>query len=350
MLYRDIQIQNFRSIDKLEIDGFSRINLFTGKNNCGKTTILEALFVLSGMSNPQLPVKINNFRDLVLTSDDDFSYIFYNLDFTNELKLCANLDGKIRTLVIKPSLKPIESLSPTENEQKKKIDQSQNVSNSNIRMTVNGLILEFTNNNPNKKYISAISLSQPIFSVPDEYVESLHCSFQTPQNLNFGLDKRLEKVIVNKKIENLIEIMKEIEPQVSDIRMGVNGMIYLDIGIQKLIPLNILGDGIRRILSLVSAAMELENGVLLIDEIENGFHFSSLKTLWKALLKTSKAFNVQIFATTHSYECIAALTEETKTENDVRLFKIEKRNGIHKFLGYSSEMLQSGINNSFEVR
>jgi AAA15 family ATPase/GTPase len=94
----------------------------------------------------------------------------------------------------------------------------------------------------------------------------------------------------------------------------------------------------------------MKNGILLIDEIENGFHFSSLKVLWKALLKTSKAYDVQIFATTHSYECIAALSEESKGEEDIRLYRIEKKNGHHKALTYSSEMVRSGIENRFEVR
>jgi AAA15 family ATPase/GTPase len=76
MRYSDLQISNFRSVKDLSLDGFSRVNLFTGKNNCGKTTILEALFVLSGMSNPNLPITINTFRDLILTSDDELRFAF----------------------------------------------------------------------------------------------------------------------------------------------------------------------------------------------------------------------------------------------------------------------------------
>jgi AAA15 family ATPase/GTPase len=350
MQYSDIRIEQFRSIERLDLEDFSRINLFTGKNNCGKTTILEALFILSGMSNPQLPVTINNLRDLVLTSDDDFRYIFYNLDFANEPYIEASLDKVKRTLRIKPSHSSVTANLSPEIEQKKIIDQSLNVSTSNIKMPVNGLILEFTNKNPQQKYTSVLSLTQPRFVIPNDYAETLHCAFQTPQNTVLGLDKRLENIIVDKKVNDIIEIIREIEPQVSDIRMGANGMIYLDIGIQKLIPLNILGDGIRRILSLIAAAIDMKNGILLIDEIENGFHFSSLKVLWKALLKTSKAYDVQIFATTHSYECIAALSEESKGEEDIRLYRIEKKNGHHKALTYSSEMVRSGIENRFEVR
>ncbi|MDR1074512.1 MAG: AAA family ATPase, partial [Treponema sp.] len=67
MKYSAINITNFRSIAELNLENFKQVNLITGRNNCGKTTALEALFLISGMSNPELPVKINNFRDLALT-------------------------------------------------------------------------------------------------------------------------------------------------------------------------------------------------------------------------------------------------------------------------------------------
>jgi AAA15 family ATPase/GTPase len=102
MKYSAMHITNFRSIAELNLENFKQINLITGRNNCGKTTVLEALFLISGMSNPELPVKINNFRDLALTSDDNFNFIFHNLDFKQELKINALLDGAKRNLVIKP--------------------------------------------------------------------------------------------------------------------------------------------------------------------------------------------------------------------------------------------------------
>jgi AAA15 family ATPase/GTPase len=59
MKYSSIHIANFRSIAELKIENFKQVNIITGKNNCGKTTVLEALFQISGISNPQLPVAIN---------------------------------------------------------------------------------------------------------------------------------------------------------------------------------------------------------------------------------------------------------------------------------------------------
>ena len=59
-----LTIKNFRGFDSLEIDGFSKINLFVGKNNSGKTSVLESIFLVIGMSNPMLPNTINQIRGL----------------------------------------------------------------------------------------------------------------------------------------------------------------------------------------------------------------------------------------------------------------------------------------------
>jgi AAA15 family ATPase/GTPase len=86
----------------LNVKNFKQINLIIGRNNCGKTTILDALFQISGMSNPHLPAAINNLRELALTSDDNFNYIFHNFDFNQNPYIRAVLDGAARDLVIKP--------------------------------------------------------------------------------------------------------------------------------------------------------------------------------------------------------------------------------------------------------
>ena len=83
-LLNSIKIRNFRGFDNLQIDGFSEINLLIGKNNSGKSSLLEAFFLLIGMSNPMLPENINRLRGLNIKNADEFKYLFYKLDFNNK--------------------------------------------------------------------------------------------------------------------------------------------------------------------------------------------------------------------------------------------------------------------------
>jgi AAA15 family ATPase/GTPase len=167
------------------------------------------------------------------------------------------------------------------------------------------------------------------------------------------LDKKLEKLLINKQLDTVISILKDIDNNIVDIRMGAGGMIYVDIGLDKLFPANIMGDGLRRLLSIVASISNGQNGIVLIDEIENGFHYLSLEALWKAVLKTARLYNVQLFITTHSQECIAALSSayySTESDNSIRLYRIERAEDKHRVFKYSPEMIAAGIENNYEVR
>src|SRR5271157_6048917 len=102
MRYQTLIINNFRGIKNLEIEDLKLVNLLSGRNECGKTSILEALFLLSGMANPRLTVTIHNFRDLIMNNNEDFSYMFYNLNFDIPICLKGKLDNQDRDVTITP--------------------------------------------------------------------------------------------------------------------------------------------------------------------------------------------------------------------------------------------------------
>ncbi|HCL55875.1 MAG TPA: hypothetical protein DHW82_02570 [Spirochaetia bacterium] len=352
MKYISINIDNFRGIKKIEIEDLKRINVLVGRNNCGKTTILESIFLLSGMSNPQLPVNIHNFRDLILSEDKDFNFMFHNMDFTFPVKINGQIDNRKRSLSINPIFvdynpKTSEKIKQTE------ISNNETVSSSTdfVRL-IEGIRLEFKNYQ-NKNFNSQISIKEGKIRVDGKYKEELKCSFLNPKTILQTDVKSMENLIVQKKMNPIIKILKQIELNLLDIRM-VGSTLYVDIGQNKLLPLNIMGDGMRRILSILIAIQNMENGIILIDEIENGLHYTSLSILWKALLLATKEFNVQIITTTHSYECIEAFSksymEEEPEGDDIRLYRIDKRENTHYAYKLTTKSIIAGIEKEFEVR
>ena len=81
-------------------------------------------------------------------------------------------------------------------------------------------------------------------------------------------------------------------------------MIWGDIGLSELVPLPAMGEGITQIARLVLAIASAPDGVVLVDKVENGIHHSVLPDVWRAIDEVAKQFRTQIFATTHSFECI----------------------------------------------
>ena len=84
-MIKDIKINNFRSINKADIEGFRRVNLLFGKNNCGKSTLLESIFLLTGQSNPTIPVVINFVRGYNKTDEKDLFLNFHNLNINDPI-------------------------------------------------------------------------------------------------------------------------------------------------------------------------------------------------------------------------------------------------------------------------
>jgi AAA15 family ATPase/GTPase len=114
-----------------------------------------------------------------------------------------------------------------------------------------------------------------------------------------------------------------------------------------------MGDGMNRLARLVGAIGYAKGGVVLIDEIENGLHYSVLKDVWKAIGKAAREFNTQIFATTHSWECLVAAHQAFSEgeEYDFRLHRLERSSTdaiVAKTM--DSEILETAIEQGWEMR
>ena len=278
MKYQTITISHFRGIEYVALNGLKQVNLIVGKNNSGKTSVLETFFLLAGMSEPRLAVAINQFRDLSLKNDSDFKYIFHNLDLTIPIKLEGFIDGMTRCAIFTPLYEDTKKIKIVED----KTGQPLSVSLSKKMPNIEGLQISFWNNTgPEKK--STLSIKNETVSLSGTYHEELSCKYLHIKTRLDQMPKDISNIIIKKRMNTIVTVLKEIEPNLIDIRMGNNENIYFDIGADELLPVNIMGDGIRRTLSVLSSIYEMEHGILLIDEIENGLHYSSLTIFWKWL-------------------------------------------------------------------
>lgn len=114
-----------------------------------------------------------------------------------------------------------------------------------------------------------------------------------------------------------------------------------------------MGDGINHILSIILALVNCENGCLLIDEIDNGLHYTVQKQLWSVIFKLAIKLNVQIFATTHSSDCISSFGYALKEESNVeegRYMRLENKLGAITYTEYNLEELKIVAAQNIEIR
>lgn len=155
--------------------------------------------------------------------------------------------------------------------------------------------------------------------------------------------------------EFILPILRHLEPRLNRLTVLVSGGMPLvsgDIGIGELIPLPLMGEGLVRLMSVLLAIANAPSGIVLIDEIENGLHHSIMVKVFEALGMAARAHDAQIFATTHSWECIRAAHEAFSKGgvHDLILHRLERVNGqVHDY-AYNEETLAAAVAADLEVR
>ncbi len=189
------------------------------------------------------------------------------------------------------------------------------------------------------------------------YNKKLNCTFLNSSVILEDLEDRVNKIIIGKQKKEIIEILNQLDITILDIHTD-DDVVYFDTGLDRFIPVNVAGDGMKKFLSIITAIYNTKNGIVLIDEINNGLHYSAQEILWKAVITTAEKFKVQIFATTHSWECVKALAKtaqicvenNTIPDNEVCYFRVENNENSHTAFPYRQEILTLAMQENWEVR
>ncbi len=361
-MYTSFQIKNFRGFDNLKLDNLARVNLIAGKNNVGKTALLEALFVYCGSYDLGLLLTLNNLRgierfkfdftSLSQTIWDSFFKNFNNkqqIEFIGKHQIFKQHSMRIRIVSDKSELdEAIRIVQPRTSESDGSVSYSR---------TSQAIALEHEDaaKNISKHYLlldrqgKLDSLSVPPALTP-AFIFRIGRPVMAEDAEKYGNLIRLkqEKMVLN--------ILRKVEPRLQRLEVfpiaGVS-TIHADIGLNELVPLQLMGDGLNRLLSIIVNMGNLHDGVLLIDEIENGLHYSVMKDVWSGIAEAARIFNIQVFATTHSLECIRAAHKafSDSEKYDFRYHRLDRtKTGDIRVVSYDEEVMEAAIEADSEVR
>jgi len=167
--------------------------------------------------------------------------------------------------------------------------------------------------------------------------------------------KRYSKLEEVNRQDEILSTLKILEPRLRRLAVLMSGnapIINGDLNIGRLIPLPMMGEGISRLLSIILAIYDSPHGVVLVDEIEKGLHYSTMVEVWKAIAETARRSETQIIATTHSWECIKAAHEASAASDaySFRLHRLERVKDEIRVATYNQETLDTAVEMSHEVR
>ena len=363
MHFNHIEIEGFRGIKQLTLEDCKQINLIVGENNTCKTSVLESIFLLTGMSRPETLLWLNNVRNIPYRTKGYKEYLIYIFYDAHKLTLKAytqEADTKKDTLPFRELTVTTEFKEATE---KKIILSKENGSRSDIYSSIDSpiikLIFDFKIKKPNAQLLNfhtKLNIENDVIEGSQTgYTEELCALFMGGKSsISSTLEKQLESLIINKQINEVVDVLQIIESDVKEITFGSNKMIYVNIGLDK-IPLNFIGDGVQRLLQLILAMRSMKGGIVLIDEMANGMHFSVFEKIWKLIYEAAKKFNVQVFITTHNIETLQylhkAASKDKEFQKSIRNYTIlkDKEKNLEIFK-YDFKEFSFAIEQDVEIR
>jgi hypothetical protein len=155
--------------------------------------------------------------------------------------------------------------------------------------------------------------------------------------------------------EQILGVLRMIEPRlkrVAAVAIGTEVILHGDLGWGPMLPFPVMGEGIVRLAALIIRVASARDGVVLLDEFENGLHYAALPLVWRAVRDVARRFNVQVLTTTHSRECIVA-AHQAFSETfpyDFRLYRLDRVDDAISAVMYDQETLAAAIETGLEVR
>ncbi|WP_194945144.1 ATP/GTP-binding protein [Limnohabitans sp. DM1] len=278
-----IELENFKGFKKTKIEPLRKVNLLIGGQNVGKTSVLEAVYAVTkpdataGMARAFRPAEEN----------DEVRYV--QTVFSSEFQKISVISDGVRFL-----LAP-ENGAGTQGFPNTRYGYANNLtlftSNPNVSPTLNPMVFP------------------------------IHLPSQNALNNTFG------RLVMMRKKKDLLKTLKEVEPRLEDLNdLSPDGYhrIYAELeGVNVALPLPQLGHGFSRLLSLFSELYVNDSKLALIDEIENGIHYSALPTLFKGIKAVAQEQDVQSIITTHSMDCIRAACQVFEdSPNDFQVIRL----------------------------
>jgi AAA15 family ATPase/GTPase len=350
-----VSISNFKVLKYLENVNFNKITLISGKNNAGKSTLLEALFLYMDIKNPDVFTNLLSWRGLKrirLEPENLWAPFFPYFKLTDNIEIGVSMAGSNRKLQITyddnytpPIPIPLNNngyITPG-------FASSSGFKTLSWRHETNG----------NSDFCAHRLLSSSSINYYVEYDKSdllYPVYFMGPTMLdapdNPELLGRLDKKDEQDKILPILRIFEPKLVRFQLIRNGDQDVIYADLGNKRKIPVDFFGSGFCRCLSIALILAAGGKEVLFIDEIENGIHHSLLSEFWQFLLNASNVYKCQIIATTHSYEMIEAFYEASKKNKikDVSYIRLSKKEDVVSAHQVSFDELAYALSTNFEVR
>jgi hypothetical protein len=344
LLLDSLQIKGYRCFEDLKIEKLGRVNLIVGKNNVGKTAFLEALWLFANSGDEWRMLEILKERNEIPPYQNG-----------NMLVQPESSQGLRNLFQGRPTLSYRSDEVP--------IHLAENQEFYVGQILPRGIL----GDGPVSKGIRVRAVPPqsnsrdaiPTTTVEPSFPRQISNYFVKPNGLN---DEKLVEFWDNieKRVldDSVLKALQVISRDLVDIRFsGYPTGSFARVPVVRLkdakerVPLRSLGEGMTRLLGIACSLINCENGILLIDEIETGLHYSILPDIWKLIFQTADHLNIQVFATTHSKDCVEAFAvAAAESPEEGVLIRLERHGEKIVAKAIEEQRLAEAVDYEVEVR
>lgn len=353
------EISNFKSFKEEKIKNCGWLNVVVGDNGSGKTALLEALFLAAGAS-PELAARTRHWRgsdSLNLSGNIEdveeslWGDLFYHFDFTVRPKIVLHGSGEEnRSLTITHRKgSKAKLLTPTRENKRTaaSVDRQKEMVRFDYHVDGRG------------DWTAKIKIEDGkiVYDNPNGGAH-IKAAFLSANRAVSGseLAARYSKLSISLEDRQFVDALKEHFDNIEDISLDLfsgNALLFARVkGLDTKIPLGSVSGGMFKLANILLAISEQKGGIVIVDEIENGFYYERLPGIWRAVMTFAKKYDCQLFISTHSDECLRAL-QSTITEKEIeefcflRVIREETKSKVQRFEG---QRILRAVERGIEVR
>lgn len=338
-MLRTLTITGFRCFSSLRVESLQRVNLLVGRNNAGKTCLLEAIETIATQGPASWQAAAVRRGELISTevapgsfqNQIDARHAFHGRSLEPGTSFQIDAEDDSGPLQVKAEIRE----APPGQEARHRSMRWAAGSSIELSLSPEGGLGTLAN----------IRLGRPratrfvgVASIPGQLAAQV-----------WG------QVAAKPEEDIVLAALRIVEPGVTRIATAISPTASLFVRLDNekdRVPLGSLGDGVGRLLVLSCQLVAAAGGVLLIDDIDAGLHVSTMEPMWKLILETARKLDVQVFATTHSDDCLRGLASVLDVhplyKDEVSLHRVQ-RDALQTICYSGEEILQSALSNT-EVR